>query len=324
MTTVKKIAPVLAAASLGLAGLFATQTALAAFPDKPINVIVAYSAGGGTDTTARTLAPFLEKVLKVPVNVVNRPGGSGWVGWVGLANAKPDGYTIGYLNSPNIASGLVNPAMERPVKLDDFVAIGNQVSDPGAIVIRKDEKRFSNFKELVEYAKTHELTTTATGVGGDDHLVTLKLNKELGTQFRAIQFEGTADSRTAFLGGHVDILMTSVGEVYTLNDNGQVNVVAVTARKRSPFMKDVPTVQDVTSKTVISASTRGLVAPKAISADNLKTLRDAMQTAVNDPDYQAKMKSLGIGADYMAGPEYMSALKKDVEDIKGVSDLIGW
>ncbi|MDN5843577.1 MAG: hypothetical protein L0H54_09055 [Alcaligenaceae bacterium] len=218
----------------------------------------------------------------------------------------------------------MNPSMKRLVTLDSFAAIGNQVSDPGAIVIRKDEKRFSNFKELVEYAKTHELTTTATGVAGDDHLVTLKLNKELGTQFRAIQFEGTADSRTAFLGGHVDVLITSVGEVYTLNDNGQVNVVAVTARKRSPFMEKVPTVQDATSKTVISASTRGLVAPKGIAPETLATLREAMKTAVNDPEYQAKMKSLGIGADYMDGPEYMTVLKSDVTDIKGLSDLIGW
>lgn len=68
------------------------------FPSEPVNVIVAYDAGGGTDTTARALQPYLEDELGVPVNVINKPGGTGWVGWTSLANAKPDGQTIGYLN----------------------------------------------------------------------------------------------------------------------------------------------------------------------------------------------------------------------------------
>lgn len=294
------------------------------FPNKPISIIVAYDAGGGTDTTARTLAPFLEDELGVPINVINRPGGAGWVGWVKLANSDPDGYTIGYLNSPNIASGLVNPNMDRMVGLDSYDMIGNDVADPGAVVIRVDETRFSNFQELVDYAQDHDLTTTATGVAGDDHLVTLKMNHKLGTQFRAIQFEGTADSRSSFLGAHVDVLVTSVGEAYTLHNNGQVKVVAITAEERSPFLPDVPTVGEVTGETIISASTRGLVAPKGVSPDRLKILRDAVAHAVNNADHMARMEKLGIQVLYKNGKEYAELLQQDVAGIQQLKGLLGW
>ncbi|ASN06263.1 tripartite tricarboxylate transporter substrate binding protein [Virgibacillus necropolis] len=300
------------------------QNSSSDFPNKPINMIVAYSAGGGTDTSARTLQPFLEDELGVTVNVINKPGGAGWVGWMELANAKPDGYTIGYLNSPNIASGLVNPTMERSIGLGDFVTLGNQVADPGAIAIRKDEDRFKNFKELIAYAKKHEVTTTATGVAGDSHLITLKLNKMLGTKFRPVQFDSTANSRSAFLGGHVDVLVTSVGEAYTLHENKQLKMVAVTAEERSPFVPDVPTTEEAGFEPVISMSTRGLAAPKGLDPEKVEILRDALEKAIKNEKHVKKMKELGTAVLYKSGEEYMELLQKDLESIKGLKDLLGW
>ncbi|WP_257350352.1 tripartite tricarboxylate transporter substrate binding protein [Pseudalkalibacillus decolorationis] len=294
------------------------------FPNKPINVIVAYDAGGGTDTTARTLQPYLEKELGVPVNVINKPGGSGWVGWTEIANAEPDGYTIGYLNSPNFASGLVNPTMQRGIDLDSFTILANHVADPGAIVIRADEDRFTNFKELIDYAKKHELTTTATGVAGDDHLVTLKLNQKLDTKFRAIQFEGTAESRSSFLGGHVDVLITSVGEAYSMHQNNQLKVVAITAKEKSSFLSDVPTVKEAGFDEIISQSTRGLVAPKGLPEEKVEILQDALEKAINNTEHQKKMKELGTQVLYANGDEYLKLLQQDIEDVKGLKDLLGW
>ncbi|WP_408010212.1 tripartite tricarboxylate transporter substrate binding protein [Pseudalkalibacillus sp. A8] len=294
------------------------------FPNKPINIIVAYDAGGGTDTTARSLQPYLEKELGVPVNIINKPGGSGWVGWTEIANAEPDGYTIGYLNSPNFASGLINPTMERSIDLEDFTILSNHVADPGAIVIRVDEDRFTNFKELVDYAKKHELTTTATGVAGDDHLVTLKLNKKLGTKFRAIQFEGTAESRTAFLGGHVDVLITSVGEGYTMHQNKQLEVVAIAANNKSSFLPEVPTIKEAGFDEIISQSTRGLVAPKGIDSEKVEVLQQAIEKAIKSAEHQKKMKKVGTQVDFANGQDYMKLLQQDIEDVKEIKDLLGW
>ncbi|WP_050184456.1 tripartite tricarboxylate transporter substrate binding protein [Domibacillus robiginosus] len=294
------------------------------FPKKPISIIVAYDAGGGTDTTARTLQPFLEEELGETVTIVNQPGGSGWVGWNAIAAAKPDGYTIGFLNSPNLASGLVNPTMEKQVDLGSFEMIGNHVVDPGAVAIRVDDKRFSNFKELVEYAKDHEVTTTATGVAGDDHLVTLKLNEALGTKFKAIQFDGTAKSRAAFLGGHVDVLVTSVGEAYPMHLEKQLKVAAVTAEERSSFLPDVPTVEEEGFEPVISQSTRGLVAPKGVDEETMEVLETAFEKAVTNAEHEKKMEEIGTQVGYYNAEDYRALLEQDVKDIEGLKELLGW
>nr|WP_263327702.1 tripartite tricarboxylate transporter substrate binding protein [Neobacillus sp. Marseille-Q6967] len=294
------------------------------FPDKPLNIIVAYDAGGGTDTTARTLQPFLEDELGVTVNIINKPGGSGWVGWNAISNAKPDGYTIGFLNSPNFASGLVNPTMEKQIDLNSFQTIGNHVADPGAIAIRVDDKRFSNFEELVEYAKKNEVTATATGVAGDDHLVTLKLNEKLGTKFRVIQFEGTAKSRAAFLGGHVDILITSVGEAYPMHQEKQLKVVSITSKEKSPFLPDVPTVADAGYETIISQSTRGLVAPVGVDSEKIEILEKALEKAANKAEHIEKMKEIGTQTLYLNAEEYKELLEQDIKDIESLKDLLGW
>lgn len=293
------------------------------FPNKPISVIVAYDAGGGTDTTARTLAPFLEKELGVAVNVVNKPGGSGWVGWTELANSKADGYTIGFLNSPNIAGGLANPSVERTADLDDFAYLGNHVVDPGVIAIRADEDRFSNLEELIEYAKENKVTTNGSGVASDEHLVSLILNDKLDTKFETVQFEGTANSLSSFLGGHIDVLVTSAGEAYNLHNSGELKVIGVTAKDRSTFLPDVPTFEELGFE-VYSQVTRGLAAPKDTDPEVLKVLEDAIKKAIENEEHVNKMKEIGTQVGYMNGEEYGNLLQQDLDDITSIKDLLGW
>ena len=133
------------------------------FPTRPITLIVSFSAGGGTDVGARLLIPYVEKELGVNINVVNKPGGSGWVGWTELLSAKPDGYTIGYINTPNLLVGYLDPQFNRDENIDSFALISNHVVDYGAISISPKETRFTNAKELFEYAKINEVTATTTG-----------------------------------------------------------------------------------------------------------------------------------------------------------------
>jgi len=294
------------------------------FPNQPINLIVSYSAGGGTDTSARILQPYLEKELGVTVNILNKPGGGGWVGWSELAHAKPDGYTMGYINSPNIVSGYLNPSAKRQENLDSFEFLGNQVSNPEIIAIRTDEQRFTDIKGLIEFAKNNELTATGTGVAGDDHVAALTLNKNFGTKFRAVQFEGTADSRTAVLGGHVDVLLASVDEVYTMHQNKELKVIGVMANERSKFLPDVPTLEESGFTGVVATSTRGLAVPKGVDPENVKILTEAIEKAIKNEEQIAKMEDMGIQIEYLNGEEYLNALKKDEESLKGVFDLLGW
>src|SRR5699024_7599652 len=160
-----------------------------------ITLIVPWSAGGGTDTGTRVLQPYLEDELGVNVNVVNRTGGGGWVGWNELTNANPDGYTLAIANSPHVITGYMNPALERDKSLEDFTTLGRHVIDPDTISIRPDEDRFTNIEELVEYAQDNTLTVTATGEGTDEHIMLMNFNDKYGTNFEPVHFEGAAESR---------------------------------------------------------------------------------------------------------------------------------
>lgn len=294
------------------------------FPDKPINVIVSYSAGGGTDTGARILIPYVEEELGVDMNIINKPGGGGWVGWTELANADPDGYTIGYINTPNLMTGYLDPKYNRDQSLDSFTPIANHVTDPGAIAIRPNDDRFSTIEELMEYAKENELTATSTGAGSDDHYASLKLNDKFGTKFKAVHNSGSADSRAAVLGGHVDVLFANVGELATLHKEGEVKIVAVMSKEKSPFLEDVPTLAESGYEDVYSWSARGLAAPAGIDEEKLEILRAAFEKGIKNEEQVEKMGEMGLQVDYLDGEEYDQLLKEDEEGVKALSDLMGW
>lgn len=293
------------------------------YPSKPINVIVSYAAGGGTDTGARILMPYVEKELGVDINVVNKPGGGGWVGWTELANADPDGYTIGYINSPNLMTGYLNPAFNRDENLDSFAPIANHVTDPGAIAIRPDDERFSNIEELIEYAKTHTVTATSTGVGSDDHYASLKLNDKLGTKFKPVHNKGSADSRAQVLGGHIDVLFANVGEVFNYHKDGKFKVVAVMSEEPSPFLPDVPTLAEKGHE-IYSWSSRGLAAPKGVDPEKIEILRKALEKGIKNKEQIEKMSEMGLQVDYAEGEDYMKMLKQDEQAVKDLRGLLGW
>lgn len=293
------------------------------FPNKPITLIVPWSAGGGTDTGARILQPYLEKELGVSVSVVNKTGAGGWIGWNDLANANKDGYTIGLANSPHIITGYLNPALNRDKNLDNFVGLGMHVIDPDTISIRPDDDRFSTIDELIEYAKDNEVTATATGEGTDEHLVILNLNKKYGTKFVPVHFDGAAESRSSVLGGHVDVLVANLGEIINLYNDGEINVLGVAARSRSEFTPDVPTLAE-NGFEVYQESSRGFLAPAGTDPEVVDALRAALEKAINNEEHIQKMAELGFGVHYESGEEYMSILKEDEQAVLDLKELLGW
>jgi len=140
---------------LGLSALCLSGMAIAEkeYPTGPIRLTVSYSAGGSTDAAARMLIPYLEKELGVSVWVQNLPGAGGEIGWTTLSRSKPDGYTIGFINMPaiNLVAAARDAAYE-PI-LENFDAIGVNISDPNTIMVRRDDGRFNTVNDLIEYAK---------------------------------------------------------------------------------------------------------------------------------------------------------------------------
>jgi len=294
------------------------------YPNKPISVIVSFAAGGGMDVGARVLTPYLEKELGVPVVVVNKPGGGGWIGWNELVTANPDGYTIGYLGTPNLITGYLDPKQNRKENLDSFTMIAKHVTDPGTISIRNDETRFKNIQELIDYAKTHEVTVTTTGIGSDDHIAALKLNKKFGTQFKMVHTNGSAEEVTMFLGGHVDVLFANVSDVMNLQKENQLNVLTVMAEERSPLLPDVPTLKESGFEGVTSSAERGFAAPKGLDSEKLAILQAAFEKAINDSEQVKKQAEAGLQVDYRNNDDYKNQLKEIEAGLLEIRDLLGW
>jgi len=298
--------------------VFATAQVSAKYPEKTITVIVAYGAGGGTDVGARILIPYVEKELGVPVVVVNKAGGSGWVGWTALVNSKPDGYTIGFINSPNIFPGYLDPQYKRNVTLDDFSLIANQVVDLGAIAINPSDKRFSSLKELVEFAKKEEVTCAQDGVGSDDWMAMMRFNKQYGTKFVSVATKSTAESIAGVMGGHMDVTFANVGELTTPHQSGSLKVVGVMSDERSQFLPDVPCTEELGYK-IYSSSSRGIAGPKGIDEEKLEILIKAFENAINNKEHIEKMKELGLAVKFMKGEEFKNHLKADEQAVKDIA-----
>ncbi len=294
------------------------------FPKKPITLIVSFAAGGGTDLGARLLASYIEEDLGVPVSVVNKPGGGGWVGWTDLVNAKPDGYTIGYLNTPNLITGYMNPELGRNHDLDSFTMIGNHMTDPGVIAIRANDERFSTLDELIEYAKEHELTTTSTGVASDDHTAALKVNQAHGTKFTAVHANGFAENKANVLGGHVDLFFANVGELVSDHENGEVKILAVMSEERSPYLPDVPTLKEEGYGEIYSWSARGIGAPAGLEPEVLDILVKALEKAITNPEQMKQMDAMWLKNDYRNSADYKEMLEKEAEELEGLRELLGW
>lgn len=300
------------------------QTKKPNFPTKTIDLIIPFPAGGGTDLGARVLKPYLEKELGVTVNVVNKPGAEGWVGWAELAKAKPDGYTIGYVNSPTLVVHSLDPNKKRPEKLSSYTMLANHVTDANVIVIRKNETRFKDVKSLIEYAKTHELTTGANGVGSDDHLAILKINKAYGTKLRPIQFKGAPESQAAIMGAHIDILVANASELVQTHRTGELKVVTIMTEKRSDSYPDVPTLSESGPAKIINASSRAIGGPAGLDPQVQEVLGKALDKAINNPEHKEKLAKMGLAVDYRAGLDYTNLLKALEKDVLSMKDVLGW
>lgn len=293
------------------------------FPNKPITLIVSFAAGGGTDLGARILAPYLEKELGVPVVIENKPGGGGWIGYSDLIKAKPDGYTIGYLNTPGLITGYLNPSTQRDESLDSVEYIASHVLDAGVLAVKADDDRFNTIEDLIKYAKSNNVTASTNGVASGNHMASLQLNDELGTNFKPVHFDGTAEALTAVLGGHVDVLVAKAGEVLEPVQEGQFKVLAVMMEERITQFPDVPTLKESVGE-VINYSSRGIGAPKDIDTETLKILQGAFEKAINNPEHIAKMEELGLNVDLLVGEDYKNMLLEEEKVVSELKGVLGW
>lgn len=292
--------------------ILAAGTALAEYPEKPIEVIVGYSAGGGTDVMARTTMPFIEKYLGNGASIVvkNMPGASGQIGITEVATSDPDGYTLGTFNLP----GMMARTIDRVAEYDQgsFTYLANVVNDPNVIVTAKGSG-IESMEDLIAAAQENPraITVGMSSLGGDDHFLLIKLQKSTETEFTVVPFQGSAPARTAVMGGHVAVGIFNVSEVAKFQ--GEFNVLGIAQEERSDFAPDVATFKEQ-GFDLVNGSLRGVVAPKGLPEDVAAKLIEAFEKAAADPEFVSAMAATANPVQVVTGDDFQ-ALTGDLFDL---------
>lgn len=285
------------------------------YPTRAVTIVAPYPPGGAADLTARPFAPTLERALKQPVVVLNKPGGGGAVGTQAVAVAKPDGYTI----MLTVFSISTIPEAERlagrtpPFTRDQFVPIARLNADPTLLMVRPDAP-WKTLKELVDDAKKrpNEIIYASAGPYSVAHLAVEVFMQAAGIKLRHLPTTGGGPAMTAVLGGHAAVAMLSTGAVSPQVKGGKIRVLANSGAKRLAGFPDTPTMKELGYDVEVYLWT-GLFAPKDVPAHALKILRDATRKAVQDPEFTAASEKMQMPPAYLDAGEFKTWWDKDAE-----------
>jgi tripartite-type tricarboxylate transporter receptor subunit TctC len=288
----------------------------AQYPQRPVQLIVPWGAGGGTDATARIIATLLEKELKQPFNVVNRTGGSGVVGHDAIAKATPDGYTIGLIT---VEITMMHWQGLTTLKHTDYTPIGLVNADPAGITVRADSP-YKTTKDLLAAIKANpgKMKASGTGQGGIWHLAIAGLLKEQGVDPAALPWvpsNGAAPGLQDMVAGGVDVVPCSIPEARAMIDAGKVKALAIMDASPPALYPNVPTLQKEIGSNWAMPAWRVIAAPKGIPADVQKTLGAALKKVYDSKEYKDFMASRGFGvvwADSEGATKFMAKADADM------------
>ncbi len=280
--------------TLGAALALAAQAA-SSFPDKPVNIIVPFPAGGSTDTVARALALSMGEQLGKPFVVENRPGATGTIGAGAVKRAAADGYT---LLVASLGPFVVTPHMVKNVPYDagkDFDYITIPVQAPNVLVASPTQKARS-VSEVIAALKANpgKISFASSGNGSSDHLSAELFWQQTGTEAVHVPYKGGAPAITDLLGGQVDFSFQNVNAVLSHLRSGKLRAIAVTGSQRSPVLPDVPTLAESGVKGAEVYSWQGMAAPRGLPADVKSRLAKAAIVAVQQPDIRKRFVEQGL------------------------------
>jgi tripartite-type tricarboxylate transporter receptor subunit TctC len=273
--------------------------AAAEYPEQTITIIVPTSAGGATDVGARTWAEHLETCLGngATTAVVNMSGAGGVIGFTQLANSPNDGYTLGVLLMPNLATSVVANS-EVTYNLDSFEYLGNLFGNAITLGVAMDSE-IKSIEELLDRASKGPVTVGVAAIGNDDFLLVHSVVGQTGAQFVPVPLDGSAKVNPALIGGHIESAAISITSA--LSDVERLRPLAVATAERVPEFPDLPTLKEK-GVDVIATSTHVIGAPAGIPAEAKEKLSACFAKFAADPEFQAvakerKMRMLPLSAE---------------------------
>lgn len=297
----------LALAAVAVAAAAATTPALAQaqYPARPIQLIVPWAAGGGTDAVARFLASGLEKELGKPVNVVNRPGAAGVLGHTAIVQAKPDGYTIGLATAELATFHWMKTA---PISYKDVTAVAQVNFDAAAFTVRNDSE-WKDLKQLLESIRSEpgKNKLSGFGAGGGFHLAVSQVLDRAGIDPRGlvvVPSQGAAPGLQELVAGGVQVVGSSLPEVKAMREAGMVRTLAVIAQERLPAYPDVPTVAEAIGVDVAAGTWRGIVGPKGMPEEVVQKLSEATRKVTESDAFREQMSKQGFGVRWSSAADF--------------------
>ena len=301
------------------AGLFAAP-AFAAFPDKPVNVICPWTAGGGTDVLLRALSKEAEKFLGQTINVVNQTGGAGAIGHNAIRAARPDGYTIGMIT---FELNSLPPQGLVPFTWKDFDPVMLINTDAAALTVRADAP-YSTVRGFMDHARANpgEITIGNSAPGSVWHIAAGLAAEKTGVNVKHVPFNGAQPAVTALVGGHIKAVAVSVAEVRSQVQAGNLKILGVMSAERDKIFPNVPTFKEQ-GVDVQFATWRGLAFPKGVPAANRAKVADAYKKAFETKEFKEFAANAALTLNYQDGAAFTKFLDQNYKDVAAVMKGLG-
>jgi tripartite-type tricarboxylate transporter receptor subunit TctC len=282
---------------LVLALLLFGSAAQAEFPSRPIQWIVPYPAGGGSDAIGRALAQALQGQLGAPVVVENKPGASTNIAVAALLQAKPDGHTLMQAQEAALA---LNPHLFKKLPYApqrDFSPIGAIARLPVALVVDA-ALPVHTLKDLLSHMAAHpgKAAYASPGVGTPHHLAMELFKKSAGVSWTAVPYRGGAAALADVVGGHVPVMMLDLGTGLQSIKAGKVRVLAVASLRRAQALPDVPTLEELGHSSVSVEALQALIGPAGMAEDTVRVLNQALNKALHEPQVRRLLADIGAEA----------------------------
>jgi tripartite-type tricarboxylate transporter receptor subunit TctC len=298
-------------AGMSFAQPFCSDLSAAAYPERAITVVVPYAAGGVTDLAARAISEALEKSLKQAIVVVNKPGGRATVGGYSVVQAKPDGYTLGFLPIASCLPEVFSYFFDAPYTSGDLKPISGVASAALSFTVKGDAP-WSSFREFVDYARKNPGVKVGTpGRQTGPYMVMVQVNKKEKVNLVDVPFAGgDAETTPAVLGGHVTAAAIDYSAIKPLVDAKKLKVLAVCTEKRVDFASNVPTVVELGYE-LPYVSILGLFGPKDMPDDFVKRIDDAVGRISQEQAFRTKLRdSICIQPTYEDTATYKKSLTR--------------
>jgi len=306
----KSIRQIVVSAILGTAFY---QPAYAAWPnDKPVEVVVGFAAGGGTDLLARKITRFMQKPLgeKTQFIVMNKPGAGGEIATGYVARAAADGYSIAVVNMPGFL--YVPMSKKSQYKSEDFRLVARIVDDPTVLIVRSDSK-YTNLASVLAALKRQpgSVSFGNNGIGTNSEIAAKLISKQTGLSLNEVPYKGTAAQRTDLLGGFIDIAVVSASEVPELHHGktAEYRAIAQLSRTRIKALPQVPTAIE-SGLQVTMSSERGFAVHKNVPLNITLQLQKAVETVVRDPEFSIANPGDAPVFAYLPGAQWNNSLNQ--------------